>query len=115
MVDYSGALKKIRDEGYPKAQGNAPTEQPEAATPTARIIKLTDDEAKELQSYSEGEGTEQTCEVTGILDGNKLKVTSVRSPEGMEPDMDDMAEEAMGKSGIGATPMVQNQTLPSPS
>lgn len=115
MPGFSGALKKFRDEGYPKERSSGPDEKSE--TPGVRVLKLTDDEAKELASYSEGDGIEQTCEVTGKLEGNTLRVMSVRSPgaDAEGPDLDADAEEAMMKSGMGAPPIVQSQTLPSPS
>jgi hypothetical protein len=106
MADYSGALKKFRDGGYPESKDEKPDDQEQGV----RVIKLTDDEAKELQSYKEGDGMEQTCEVTGKLEGNTLRVMSVRRSGGMEPNMDADAAEAMGKP-----PMMQSQTLPSPS
>lgn len=112
MADYSGALKKFRDSGYSKdtsddaASGSEPD--------SVRNLKLTDDEAKELQSYQKVPGEEQTCQVTGKLEGNTLRVMSVTGAGMMGPDMDADAEEAMSKYNSPG-PMVQSQTVPSPS
>jgi hypothetical protein len=118
MPDYSGALKKFRDSGYPKPkagdegdQGDAPSADATAA-PSVRVIKLTDDEAKELQSYQDSPGAEQVCQVTGKLDGTTFRVMSVSALDAeMEPDMDVSPDEA----GLGDAQMVQSQTMPSPS
>lgn len=112
MADYSGALKKFRDSGYPKdTQG--PDAQ--AQTPGVRTIKLTDEEVKELSAYATGPGEEQVCEVSGTLDGNTLRVISVGSPDsGADPmDANADAEQVMSKFRQG--PITQSQTIPSPS
>jgi hypothetical protein len=112
-MDVSGALKSFRDGGY--GGKDASSEPKEAAGP--RTITLTDDEAKELAGYSGGEGAEQECLVTGRLSGSELTVTSVKSSGGGQ---DDMAKEVMDRMGgagrLGSpAPMMQNQTMPSPS
>jgi hypothetical protein len=96
MPDYSGTLKKFRDSGYPKDKSDSDKET------SVRVIKLTDDEAKELESYSQGAGSEQVCEVSGKLEGNTFRVMSV-SGSG-DPDMNVGPQEAMAG---GAPPMMR--------
>lgn len=119
MADYSGALKKFRDEGYPKDKGTDLTGDNAAsgAEPdSVRTLKLTDDEAKELQSYAGAPGEEQTCQITGKLEGNTLRVMSVTGSGMMgEPNVNADAEEMMNQFRGSQAPMVQSQTVPSPS
>lgn len=121
MADYSGALKKFRDGGYPKDKGTGPDLTGDnaaagAAPESVRTLKLTDDEAKELQSYQAAPGEEQTCQITGKLEGNTFRVMSVSgSGEMGEPNVNADAEEMMNQFRGGQVPMVQSQTLPSPS
>lgn len=116
MADYSGALKKFRDSGYPdKAPALSGDNAAKGAAPeSVRTIKLTDEEAQELQSYQAAPGEEQTCQVTGKLEGTTLRVTSVTGSGPMEPNMNADAEEAMSQYNSPG-PMVQSQTVPSPS
>lgn len=122
MADYSGALKKFRDSGYPKDKetdltgDNAASGAGDAAD-TVRNLKLTDDEAKELQSYQSAPGEEQTCQVTGKLEGNTLRVMSVSGSGEMGggQDVNADAEEMMNQFRGAQAPMVQQQTVPSPS
>lgn len=110
MADYSGALKKFRDEGYPKVKGDEP---PQTAGPEpVRTIKLTDDEVKALAGDGLEPGAELTCQITGKLEGSTFRVMSVESTGIEGPNMDADAAEAMGKM---PPPMVQSQTVPSPS
>lgn len=111
MADYSGTLKKFRDEGYPKAKGETDTPPETAGTDSVRTIKLTDDEMKDLSQYNQDPGSEVTCQVTGKLEGNTLRVMSVTNTGIEGPDMDVDPEEA----GLGQPPMMQSQTVPSPS
>lgn len=102
-MPVSDVLKNFRNESYGKKDGGKPKE--DSGSP--RIIKLTDDEAKELQGYQGEPGGEQTCEVTGRLgDNGEFSVTSVHLPGGGMGDEKEMAAEVMGKM-----PM----TMPSPS
>jgi hypothetical protein len=107
----SDVLKGFRKDDY---KGKEKEEKSDSPGP--RMIKLTDDEAKELQGYQKGPGMEQDCLVTGRLgEGGEFTVTSVRSPEGGAPDPDGMASELMNKMRGGMPPVMQNQTMPSPS
>ena len=115
MPDYSGALKKFRDSGYPKNGDDEGGDDQPSESSGVRTIKLTDDEVKELSSYQKGPGEEQVCEVSGKLEGNVLRVLSVRSPGGEGPDVNADAEEMMSQFRNGQPPMTQSQTLPSPS
>lgn len=113
MADYSGALKKFREDGYPKDKGEG---APESSG--VRTLKLTDDESKELAPYQEkfGPGEEMVIEATGKLEGNTFRVVSVRYAQGGEDgsmDANADAEEVMAKFRPG--PMMQSQTIPSPS
>lgn len=108
----SEVLKNFRNKDY--GSGSSKSDKNDSGGP--RIIKLTDDEMKELQSYQKGPGEEQQCLVTGRLgDSGDFSVTSVHSPNGEStmPDQDQMAQEVMGK--MGQPPMMQSQTIPSPS
>ena len=110
-MDVSGALKSFRDGGYGgKDQASEPKE---SAGP--RTITLTDDEAKELSGYSQAEGSEQECLVTGRLVGSEFTVTSVKSSGGGQDDMAKEVMDRMGGGGASPVPMMQNQTMPSPS
>lgn len=112
MPDYSGALKKFRDSGYPKDDGDD-DEKPESLG--VRTIKLTDEEAKELSQYGQP-GEEVECTVMGKVEGNTLRVMSVRSPSAEgdgNPDVNADAEAVMSRFRPG--PMMQSQTIPSPS
>ena len=104
-MPVSDVLKNFRQSGYSKEK-----ESDEHASP--RVIKLTDDEIKEVSQYSGGEpGGEVKCEVSGRLekDGH-FHVMSVHTSGGGMDDEKDMAAEVAGRP-----PMMQNQTLPSPS
>jgi len=109
-------LKNFRATDYGKDPGAAP--DPGSSDPKApegpRSIKLTDEEAKDLQNYGEP-GTEQQCLVTGRLDDKgEFTVISVQGQGGPGPgDENDMAAQVMGKMGM--PPTVQQQTMPSPS
>jgi hypothetical protein len=98
----SGVLKGFRDKGY-----GAENVEPDDGD--SRVIKLTDDEVKALAQY--GDGKEATCQVTGRVNGNELTVTSVSAGGGGEND--EMAEAVMSK--MGQAPVMQPQTMPSPS
>lgn len=115
MADYSGALKKFRDDGYPKAKGDGSGSSdapPETAGPEpVRTIKLMDDEVKALSEGGVDPGSEVTCQITGKLEGNTLRVMSVESTGIQGPDMGVNPDEA----GLGQPPMMQSQTVPSPS
>lgn len=114
MADYSGALKKFREDGYPKDKGD---EKPESSG--VRTLKLTDEEAKSLEPYQEkfGPGQEMVIEATGKLEGTTFRVMSIQYAEGKggegQMDMNADAEEMMSKFRQG--PMMQSQTVPSPS
>lgn len=100
-------LKSFRQDGY----GQNEPEEKEESSGGPRMIKLTDEEAKELQGYQKQPGMEQQCLVSGRLGENgEFTVTSVHSPEGGQknPDEAGMAQEMMGKMGMP-------QTMPSPS
>jgi len=115
MADYSGALKKFRDSEPVPEGGPSPDEAAAGAAPdSVRTLKLTDDEVKDLESYAGQPGSEQTCTVTGKLEGNTLRVMSVSGAGQMGPDMNADAEEAMSKYNSPG-PMMQSQTVPSPS
>jgi hypothetical protein len=105
-MSYGDALKNVRNKDY----GDDEKEKEEGPS-SVRIIKLTDDEMKELQQYQGGPGQEQTCEVTGKLeeDGH-FHVMSVHLPGGGGMTDEDAAKVA------GVEPrMVNMQTQPSPS
>lgn len=114
MADYSGTLKKFRESGYPKDAGQADENPSDPASSGIRTIKLTDDEAKEL-GQSGQPGDEVECTVSGKIEGNTLRVMSVSSPgaDDQNPDANADAEAVMSKFRQG--PMVQSQTIPSPS
>lgn len=109
-MPVSEVLKKFREKGYEDAPEK---EEPE----TTRVIKLTDEEAKELQGYQKEPGMEQECLVTGKLeeDGH-FHVMSVHAPGGGpgQNEMDEMAGQVAG-SPMGGPPMMAMQTQPSPS
>lgn len=115
MADYSGALKKFRDSGYPNDASGASGPDAQSASTGVRTIKLTDEEVKELSAYSTGPGEEQVCEVSGKLDGNVLRVISVGSPDSGADPMDVNADAEKVMSGFRPGPMMQSQTIPSPS
>lgn len=109
-MPVSDVLKSFRKDGYGPEKDSSDKE--ESAGP--RMIKLTDDEKK---SFGEGDGSEVTCQVTGRYSDGEFSVISVQGPseEGKGPgDENEMAAKVMGMMGGGA-PMVQNQTMPSPS
>lgn len=85
------------------------TSPDEGAAEGPRIFKLTDDEAKSLA----GDGAEKEYIVTGRVGGDgDFTVVSVRSSE--EPDDEEnMASQVMGM--LGRAPVMQSQTMPSPS
>lgn len=103
-MPVSDVLNKFRNKGYGKDE---PSGDDEKSPEGARTIKLTDDEAKEIQGGSQGDGAEQTCQVTGRLNGSEFTVTSVHSGGGM-PDEKNMAAQVAGQPPM---PM----TMPSPS
>lgn len=109
-MPVSDVLKGLRSKGYGSEKG--PSEEKESSG-GPRMIKLTDDEIKELSQYKEGEGQEIHCEVTGRLNGSEFSVSSVRSSGGGNNDEQEMAEKMMGPSG--GVPLMQMQTMPSPS
>lgn len=115
-MPISGVLKNFRQSGY--GGGDAPADDSGASSPGPRSIKLTGEELKDLQGYGEP-GQEQECLVTGRVGENgEFTVTSVRSTGGDDGpagpgDENDMASQVMGM--MGKAPMVQNQTMPSPS
>lgn len=107
-MPFSDVLQSFRKSGYGPDKSE---KKDESGGP--RLIKLTDEEVKDLQSYQNGSGEEQTCEVTGRLGSNgEFSVISVRNPGGGSGmgNEDEMAAAVMGKS-----PVMQNQTMPSPS
>ena len=110
-MPVSDVLKSFRKEGYGDKGGNDDKETPQGR----RSFKLTDDEVKELQGYSQGPGMEQKCLVTGRLgEDGEFSVTSVHSSGGEGPgNEDEMAKEMMAK--MGNAPVMQSQTMPSPS
>lgn len=109
-MPISDVLKNLRSSGYTKTQDDKTSKDvPESP----RIIRLMDDEVKALEPTQKGPGEEIVCEVSGKLekDGH-FHVMSVRAPGG--GGMDDekgMAAEVAGQ----APPMMQQQTMPSPS
>lgn len=115
MPDYSEALKKFRESGYPKDKGDGGEE----SSSGVRTIKLTDDEKKSLEPYQQkfGLGEEMVLEVTGRLEDHGFRISSVKYAEGGESegsmDVNADAEEMMSKYRQG--PMMQTQTIPSPS
>lgn len=102
MPDYSGTLKKFRESGYPK-ESDKPSEPQEQSG--VRSIKLSDEEAKELASYSQDPGQEAQCLVTGKIEGNTLRVMSVKSAGGGGPDVHADAEEMMSQFRQGQPAM----------
>lgn len=106
-MPVSDVLKNFRQNSYGK---DDPEPDEKESSGGARMIKLTEDEVKELQGYQKEPGTEQQCLVTGRLgEDGEFSVTSVHSPEGgANPDEAGMASEVMGKMGMP-------QTMPSPS
>lgn len=113
MADYSGALKKFRDSGYPK-EPDKPEEDEKSSG--VRTIKLSDEEAKELTPYQEkfGPGEEMVIEATGKLEGDVFRVMSVKYAEGKGGGMN-MNADAESVMNQMRPPMMQNQTIPSPS
>lgn len=107
-MPVSDVLKSFRGKGYnPESSQDAPIASP-------RLIKLTDDEMKDLQGYSQGEGAEQECLVTGRLDKDgQFTVISVRSSGEGPSDEDAMAKQMAGM--MSGPPVMQNATMPSPS
>ena len=109
MPDYAGTLKKFRESGYPEDE----EEKPESSG--VRNIKLTDDEAKDLQPYQKV-GKEIVIEATGELEGTTFRITGgvkYASGAGGEQDVNADAEEVMSK--FRPSPMTQSKTIPSPS
>jgi hypothetical protein len=97
-------LKNFRQSGYGEKDS---TDEESGEPSSSRILKLTDDEIKTIGETEPG--TEVTCEVSGKLEDGSLRVMSVRgSGGGMEKDM---ASKVAGQ----VPPMMQAQTLPSPS
>lgn len=112
-MPVSDALKQYRDSGYGGKKEDSGEGQKEK---TSRVINLTDDEVKSLQPYAEKfQGDDIVAEVTGRLEGSHFHVMSVKYAEGGsgEPDVNADAEQVMAKYRMG--PMVQSQTVPSPS
>lgn len=114
-MPVSDVLKGFRDKGYGAKEGD--DEKESDAGP--RMIKLTDDEAKSLSEYSKDPGMEIECKVMGRLNGSELSVSSVSAPGGMgDPENTMPDQNMMGRamsSGQGGTPLMQSQTMPSPS
>lgn len=111
-MPVSDVLKNFRQGDYGKK--DIPEEKESSDGP--RMIKLTDEEVKELQGYQKAPGEEQQCLVSGRLgEDGKFSVVSVHSPEGGPGPNEEkeMAEKMMGP--MGGPPMMQQQTMPSPS
>jgi hypothetical protein len=106
----SDALNNMRSQDY----GAKPDagETPEESS-GVRVIQLTEEEQKELQGYSGKPGEEITCEVSGKLeqDGH-FHVMSVRGTGGGGLDED---AKAVAEGSLGGAPLMQSQTMPSPS
>jgi hypothetical protein len=101
-MSVSDALKGMRESGYGEK-----TEEKKEDGP--RLIKLTDDEAKELGG--QGDGTEMECTVKGRLSGSEFSVISVHGSGG--DDQNEMASQVMDK--MGNAPTMRPQTMPYPS
>ena len=105
-MDISGALKKFR---------SGPEEESEEESSGPRMIKLTDEEKKSLEGYSDQPGMEIECTVRGRLGENgEFSVSSVSAPGGEGDDEGKMASEVMGKIE-GPPPTMRTQTMPYPS
>lgn len=97
------SLKSFRKGGYgADKQDDGGGEKSPSSGP--RSFKLTDEEIKEISAYSQGEGMEQECLVTGRLgpDG-EFSVSSVHSPSGNEKE--EMGAAMAGPQG--GPPMMQ--------
>ena len=103
-MPVSDVLKNFRATDYGKDPGAVDSPDPENPE-GPRSIKLTDEEAKELEGYGEP-GTEQQCLVTGRLDDNgEFTVISVHAPGSSAPgDENEMAAQVMGKMGMPPSP-----------
>lgn len=113
MPGYSGALKKFRENGYSKDE--SPKED-DAKESSGRTIKLTDDERQELSPYAEKFGGDEiVIEVTGRLEDHGFRISSLKYAQGgkEEGPSDADAAELMAKMRGG--PVMQSQTIPSPS
>jgi len=103
-MPVSEVLQGLRKGGYGE-KPSSPEKGKDGGGP--RLIKLTDDEAKSL---GQGQpGGEVTAQVTGRLEGSSLTVMSVQGSSTM-PDQEGMAAQVAGQA-----PVMQNQTMPSPS
>lgn len=87
---FAESLKKFRDAGYSGRSEPDDGDDEKEESSGVRTIKLTDDEAKELASYGKP-GEEAVCEVSGKIEGNTLRVMSVRASGGGRP-MDENAD-----------------------
>ncbi len=95
MADYSGALKKFRESGYPEDDSE---DDEKSESSGVRTFKLTEEEAKELQPYQEkfGPGEEMVVEATGKLEGTTFRISSVKYAQGEEKED---ASQVMGMPG----------------
>jgi hypothetical protein len=95
-------LKQMRGMGYVDKPSE---EKEEDATPDGnRLIKLTEEEAKALGDYKEGE---QECLVRGSMAGDGMfRVLSVSPAQGSEEpgSMDDMLKAVMTRSQVTPSP-----------
>lgn len=107
-------LKGMRSSGYSKKMEMPEKEEKDDSESDSgpRTIMLSDDEIKSLgQSAKPGEDVE--IKISGKLENDgHFHIMSVE-PASTMPD-DDMKEMAAKVAGMQA-PMVQNQTMPSPS
>ncbi len=114
MPGYSEALQKFRSGGYPESNEDKDNES--EGPGGVRVIKLSEEEAKELQPYQEkfGPGEEMVIEATGKLEGTSFRVMSVKYAQGGgAPDENKDAEEMMNKFRATQGPMMPSQTVPS--
>lgn len=106
-MPVSDVLKNFRGSGYSQEP-----EGKEKGGDGPRVIRLTDDEMKEVSQYANAKpGEEVTCEISGRLekDGH-FHVMSVRPTGGGMNEEKDMAAEVAGQP-----PMSRMQVAPSPS
>lgn len=112
-MPVSDVLKNMRDSGYGDKPGAKPADDSSESSPAmSRVIKLTDDEMKSLEGSAGAPGEEMTLTVTGKLEEDgSFSVMNVGA-EGGGPD--DAAKQ-VADGVLGVPPMMQNQTMPSPS
>jgi hypothetical protein len=92
-MDVSGMLKSMRGKGDDSEEEGS--HDPDESNSTSRIIKLTDEEEKSMESVKPGE--EVVLTVRGNVEGDHFHVMSVEKQGGGEEGMEGMPEEVAQK------------------